>query len=150
MAKLNDIDVDEYLAQCTQVEPLALQEEFVRWSGDYAYWNEKLAKASRLHASCKLEREKIYSRLTLEARAMAGTSKTTVAEIEAKVMADPAYQTAREAETDAEVETERISGVLQALRGKKDMLVQLGYHQRAEMAGDPTLREYMRDQTRGG
>lgn len=170
MAQLNDIEIDDYLATCVVVEPLALQEEFVRWTGDYAYWNERFAKASRLHASCKQQRERISSSLTMEIWATAEAAvqaaaaeaavdpkkkglkvkAPTVGEVEARVENDVTYQTAKSAETDAEIEMERLSGVLQALRGKKDMLIQMGYHQRAEMSGDPVLRDYLREQSRGG
>lgn len=147
MAKLNDLEVEDYLAACVQVEPLALQEEFVRWASDYSFWNERFSKASRLHAGQKLERERCEAQISMAVRS--ASTKATVGEVEARVKLDPEYKKFREAELDAEVEAERINGVLQALRGKKDMLVQMGYHQRAEMAGDPVLREYARDQRAG-
>lgn len=155
MTTLHDLDVDEFLASCVHIEPMALSEEFVRLPADFAYWNERFAKASRLHASTKQQRERIYSQLLLENR-MASEAvpqldpnksnkhvKMTVGEIEARITLDPAYQTAREAEVDAEIDAERINGVLQALRTKKDMLVQMGYQQRAEMSSDPSVRDYV-------
>lgn len=169
MPKLNDLEVDDALFGATQVEPLALQEEFVRWSGDYAYWNQKFADASRLAASTKLTREQCHSRLTMEIYAKAEAEveaaaaapldpakKTvkkaklpTVNEVEARVICTDEYSTAKAAETDAAIEAERINGVLQMLRGKKDMLMQLGYTQRAEMGGDPMVRDQVRAVNRG-
>src|SRR5581483_865017 len=150
--------------------PVALQEEFVRWSGDYAYWNQRFADASRLAAKAKLEREQTHSRLTLEvvataeAKIEAAANATldpakkkdakapkmpTVGEIEARVITNEQYSTAKMAEMDAAIEQERISGVLQMLRGKKDMLMQLGFTQRAEMGADPMVRDQQRAYNRG-
>jgi hypothetical protein len=167
--KLGDIEVEDYLADCAHVEPLALQEEFVRWTGDYSYWNERYAKASRLYASCKLERECLGAQLSLEIWATAEAEVQqaaavpldpkkkpvkvklpTVGEVESRVLLDKGYQLAKEAESDAEVEMERLNGVLQALRGKRDMVLQLGYTQRVEMQGDPVLRDFVRGQGKGG
>ena len=54
----SEIVVDAYLYDCVNVEPEALQEEFVRIPADLAYWNERYAQAHREHLLAKLDAER--------------------------------------------------------------------------------------------
>jgi hypothetical protein len=54
---------------------------------------------------------------------------------------DPDGQQARAKEVAADAERVRLYGVLDALRSKRDMLISLGAHIRAEMQHDPMIRE---------
>ena len=148
MAKLNDIEVDDYLAQVVSIEPTALDEEFTRLPSDLAYYNQLFANAQRRYMLAKMDVERVEARLTIEVRetlAMAAGSSRgpTVDAVKAEVASRKDYQDAHLAEIDAEIEAGRLKGVLEALRTKRDMLIQLGANVRAEMAGDAHLREVM-------
>lgn len=150
MAKLHDIEVDDYLAQCVTMDPLQLEEEFVQLPATLAYWNERYAETQRSFLRAKVDRERSSARLTMECRAQieAKKGKATVSDVEAAVDGHPDYMALKDAELDAEIETRRVYGVLDAIRAKKEMLISLGAHIRAEMQSDPTLRDQAR--TRGG
>jgi hypothetical protein len=146
--KLNDIDVDEYLATTVSIEPLALEEEFIKMPADLAYWNERYAEAVRGFLTAKIGRERIEARLHIEIRetlAAKGDKKgPTIADIEAGVSTHPEMIAARDAEIMAEVEKVRLAGVIDAVRAKRDMLVQLGARARIELENDPVIREQAR------
>jgi hypothetical protein len=137
----HQIDVDSYLYDCANVEPEALDEEFIRVPADLAYWNERYAQAHKSHLLAKLDSERTEASLMLEMReklkAMGG--KPTVDEVRANVITDPTYGSARLAEIEAEVERTRLRGLVGALEAKKDMLQSLGAKLRSEMS-DPLLR----------
>lgn len=152
MARIHELEVEDYLADCVVIEPTALEEEFVRLPADLAYWNARLAGAHRRMLETKLGLERISSRLHLECReklladaaSKSGEAKIkapTVSDIEAAVSACPEMHAAQDAALTAEAEKVYIAGVVDAVRTKRDMIISLGAHIRAEMQGDPTLRE---------
>lgn len=153
-----DVTLDEYLEKCVTVRPESLEEEFRRLPAELAYWNAKYAAAYRALALAEAHRRSVTSRTHLEMRErlksvteeeLAKTPKAklrqpTVGDIEALVEGDELVILARRAELEAECEKVRIQGAVEAVRTKKDMLVSLGAHIRAEMEGDPVLREQVR------
>jgi len=162
---LRDIEIDEYLAGCVQIvpEPEALEEEFVRLPADLAYWNEKLAQATRALLMAKLEHDRTAARLRLELRermiveakteaelegartGKKGTAKApTVGDIDAAVECHPDSYKARLTEIEAEAEKVRAYGIVDAIRCKRDMVIQLGVRQRIELESDPVVRERVR------
>jgi len=147
---LQEIEVDAYLADTVQIEPLALEEEFIRLPADLAYWNERYSQAVRAFLISKIEVERCGARLHLEVRTRlmgvavpegAKSKGPTVADIEAAVESEPELQAARMRALDAEVDKVRLQGVLDAVRAKRDMLVQLGARARIEMEADPVIRD---------
>lgn len=137
---------EEYLRECLRLDPLFLEEEFVRVVPDLAFWNEQYALAYRRHLDAELDRKTLYGRLYMEHQAKlemsrTGTRKPTVGEVESAVTTDPSYVAAKHAENVADGERVRLLGICEALRAKKDMLVSLGAHQRAEMGHDPSIRK---------
>src|SRR5688572_3935542 len=130
-----EVDIDQYLAECLRIEPTVIEEEYVRLPGDLAYWNARYSVAYQRWLQAKLERETTEARLSESWRGQLGTKpgRVTVGEVEAKVVQDPLYTQARQAENDAESEKVRLWGVMDALRTKKEMLVSLGAHMRLEM-----------------
>lgn len=152
--KLHDLDVDEFLKDCVTIEPMALEEEFVRLPADLAYWNERYSMANRTFLRAKIDRERTEARLTIQlreelAKTMPEGKKPTVDAVGAAVKDHADMNAARNAEIDAEIEKARLYGVLDAVRAKKDMLVSIGAHHRAEMAGDPRIREEARSHREG-
>lgn len=137
-------DINEYLDECTKIEPAVLEEEFVRVPSDLAFWNNKYAGMYRLWLECKAQRETLYAQLYGEKRteleAFSAKGRATEAAIDASIMLDDRYTKARAAEIASESEKVRLGGVMDALRSKRDMLISLGAHERATMGHDPTIR----------
>lgn len=142
---LHDIEVDAYLADCVQIYPEAIQEEYVRMPSDLAYWAERYAKALRVYLGSKLDLDRSRARLRVACRLdLEVQGKVTESMVESAVDQHPEMEVARLNYIEAEVEKVRISGLLDAIRTKKDMLVSLGAHVRTEMERDPLLRETSR------
>lgn len=143
--KLRELEVEKYLAECVQIFPEALNEEFVRMPADFAYWNERYADALRTHLLAKLMYDRTESSVRIECREklLEQNAKVTESMVEAAVAQHPEFNEAREAVIASEIEKVRLGGVLDAIRTKRDMLISLGAHARIEMMNDPVVRERM-------
>jgi len=135
MARKEPEDLEAYMEECTRIEPLALEEEYIRLPSDTAYWAARYAavlgrylerRAVTKQMASELKRT-IRDRLTVEL-----PKKPTVSEVEVEVQTDPAYIAAVAEEDAAEVEKVWLGGFLEALRAKREMLVSLGAHIRME------------------
>jgi|SRR6516162_2983609 hypothetical protein len=135
-------EISKEISNVADIDPLALDEEFQHAPADYAYWSHQLSQATKTALQAKFEREKTYARLLIEIRET--TSKKTVDEVEARVICCPEYEVAKLNEIESDAERARLYGIVEALRVKKDMLIQLGAHVRAEMDRDPQIRELHR------
>lgn len=147
---LHDLSVDQYLAQSVTVEPLQLEEEFVRLPADLAYWHARAADALRDYQMSKLEQDKTEANLRIVVREhiIATGGKPTESQVESGVMLRPEYSEARARTIEAEVEYQRLRGVCEAVRVKRDALVALGQQARAEMS-DPVVRQQVADRKVG-
>jgi hypothetical protein len=134
------------LMDAVKIEPLALQEEFVRLPSDLAYWNARYADAQRTFLVRKLELDQLNARLRIELRErlLVTESKVTESMVDSRVELDDRYGNARLAMVEAEADKMHKYGAVDALRAKRDMLVSLGAHVRAEMQHDPQLRDESR------
>jgi hypothetical protein len=148
MKRLHDMDVDDYLRDSVIIEPLALEEEFVRLPSDMAYWGQRYANALRASMIAGIELKRSQALLRIEHRIqlldqLADNSKAKVTEsmVDSAVELDPMYQVVQLRFVEAEVETVRLKQLLEAVRTKRDALVSLGSHIRAEMRNDPQIRE---------
>ena len=153
MPKIHDLDVDAYLFDAVQIIPEAIHEEYVRISADLAYWNSRYASACEAHLRAKIDAERVEARqqLVVRERLLDAGAKATEANVAAAVALDPQVVLAIDARIAAESEKIRLAGACEAVRSKREMLVSLGAHMRAEMGGDPVLRErYARTPTQGG
>lgn len=138
-----EVGVDEYAAQCVKIEPLALEEEFVRLPGDLAYWNGRFADLYCYWQERKQVTDQLCRVLSIQYReslAVNTKGRVTIGEVEEQVVLNADYKDAKSKEIQAEVEKIRVQGVVEAIRAKKDMLVSLGAHMRAEMGGDLSVR----------
>jgi hypothetical protein len=145
-AHLQEIEVEQYLKDSVDIEPTALQEEYVRVPADIAYWNERYSVALRAHLMAKMALDRIYAGLQIETReklALEG-GKVTESTVSANIELNTAYQAARLELVTAEVEAARIKGVSYAVIAKREMIVSLGAHLRIELQHDPIIREAMR------
>lgn len=142
---VNPPDLEQYLKECVRVEPMLLEEEFVRLPSDIAFWSERYAEAYFHFLDRESYRKELYGRLYVEhnkalSMGRMGTRGPTVGEIDAAVLQDPLHAAARKEENQAEAAKIRLFGVMEALRAKKDALVSIGATRRAEMSGDPMIR----------
>lgn len=168
MATLYDLDIEDYLKDCVDIEPEALQEEFVRLPADLAYWNHQLALAVKELQQAKFVREQTYARRRTELRedlmaaSRAAYEKAyeeaeneterkklrlkapTVDDIDSAAVSDSEYAEARQREIDAEANKVRMFGIVDAVRTKRDMVIQMGADRRIEMQGDPRLLEVIK------
>ena len=126
----------------TRIEPLAVQEEYIRVPGDLAYWNERYAQVLRTALLAEHERRTAEARVALELRGAAKVegAKPTVDEVNSRVTVNAEVTKAVLTEIEALAEKEQVRGVLEAIRSKKEMLISLGAHLREEMRDDPTIR----------
>lgn len=142
MGRLNDLEVEDYLQKATEIDPLCIQEEYVRLPADLAYWNQRYAVAYRTHARERLARKRLEALLAIQYRETFADEgkRPTEAMVAAAVSTDERLDAALGREVEAEVEKVRLYGVLDAVRAKREMLVSLGAHIRQEMQHDPTIR----------
>jgi hypothetical protein len=147
-------ELAQYLKDCVRIEPLALEEEFVRMPADLAYWNERYAKAVRAHLIAKIDgdRSRAWARQALrikftnpENAHMLGGGKVTEALLESHITVYPSVRAADDAEIEAEAKKIRLHGIIEAIRTKRDMLISLGANMRAEMQNDPMIKNEQRE-----
>ena len=132
---------EKYARECVKLEPTALEEEFVRYTADFAFWGAKIATAKQEEALTKLSRDTTAADLDVAAReALAGDKKPTEALIAAWVAKHPAMQAAEKEVIAATYDVDRVRAIWEAMRAKRDMLVGLGAQQRAEMQHEPSVK----------
>lgn len=142
MAKLMDIEVDDYLKSCVELNDAAISEEFSRLSADYAYWNEKYSVANRAHLKAEWEEEKLAAQLYLRFKEpREGLKPPTEATVDAAVKTDPGFEARHLATLEAQAERDYLRGVLEALRTKREMAVSLGATLRQENEGDARMMD---------
>lgn len=128
--------------EATSIDPLLLEEEFAGIASKLAYFNEQYADAYRNMLLAKARYERTEAQRSLEIRESLddGGKKPTEATIRAHVDTDDKVIAARLHLVECESDKVRLGGVLDALRAKKDALISIGAHIRAEMGGNPSLR----------
>jgi hypothetical protein len=142
MPVINDLEIDPYFYESIRIEPLALQEEFVRQPMDLAYWNERLKETLEVFLCAKRDHEELRAkaRLILREQFTAEGRKATEADLEAAVTLDEEVRAARQAFILAEVDQAQARGRAQAVETKRGMLMMLGAQIRTEMESDPVIR----------
>ncbi len=141
MPKINDLEVDDYLYRCVTLDRVHLMEEFTRVSSDMAYWSRNYALAHREYLRSKLLLTRARALAYAEARALlvAQYGKATQKDIDASVASHDRVQEAEAAMVEAEFNRECLKGNVEAVRSKRDMLITVGAHIRAEMSGSPRI-----------
>ena len=151
--KLRDIEIDEFLYDCIHVDPIVIQEEFARVAPDLAYWSAKFAEAHKTYLEAKILRDNVRGAkwFIVKNDLLATRGKCSNPDVEAALDTDEDMNEALASLVEAEYERERLKGVLEAVRAKKDMLISMGAMIRAEMQGDPVIRDQSRlsKETRG-
>lgn len=141
--QLGDVEVTTYLRECVTIEPMALEEEFVRVPSDLAYWGARWADAQKAAALAKLQRDQVEAAIDAEHRAEAAAAGEKVTEkvIASRVASDDRMRACEIELIEAEARAARARAFADAVRAKKDMVVSLGSQVRAEMAANPALRD---------
>ncbi len=135
--------MDDYLKASTRIESFDLEAEFTRLPADLAYWSEQYAQAYGEWRAAELELERTVATLSLAIRDELQTQtkgRVTGAEVENVLHSTDPYRDARTVELTAETRKVRFHGIVAAIQAKKDMIVSLGAHMRAELAGAPSIR----------
>lgn len=124
------------------VNPHDLQGEFTHAAGKFAWAFEGLAAAEEAHeralADTKLDRARARLAILLDKKIEKKPSKDV---LDAMVEAHPLTRAAVEREHAARREYRRWQGDIEAMRQRRDYLVQLGARSRVEPFADPVVRE---------
>lgn len=136
-----------YLSDSTRIESFDIEAEFTRLPADLAYWTEQYAQAYGEWRAAELELERTVATLSLAIRDELHTTtkgRVTGAEVENVLHSVDPYRDARMLELNAETKKVRLHGVVASIQAKKEMLISLGAHMRAEMGNDPMIRNQAR------
>lgn len=137
---MREFDAD-FARQCVALDNTALDAEFTKYTGDFAYWGAQLAMVKQEESLAKLAKETTAADLDAAAReALVGDKKPTEASINAWIVRHPAMQEAEKNVIEATFRVDQVRAVWEALRAKRDMLVGLGAQQRAEMQHEPSVK----------
>jgi hypothetical protein len=148
------IEVEQHQADSVSVyadTPEMLDEEFKRLPSDLGYWGERYTQALKDYLEAKAAakvgraRVELLARETLKITAPVNAKGTperiTEGVVNATVDSADEVQEMDTREILAEVEMTRLKVLLDAIRAKRDCLIQLGANYRLELAHmEPTIR----------
>jgi hypothetical protein len=120
------------------INPGMLRDEFVAFPGVLSDYGDRYAEAISEAAAKSEQLEDVEAEVYLELRAEGGHTEAT---IKAKIRRDTRVRMARELWLAAEARKSRMRHkVMDPLYAKKEMLISIGAHQRAELNGDPMVK----------
>lgn len=126
------------------INSLQLEDEFTKLPSKLAYYNALHAAATKVEGLAKVKLGRLEADLYVEVReGMELDPKITRVTEKMVDMAVSRHPTLHDAQADYfEIRRKKnvLAGYCDALRAKKDMLIQLGAHVRAEMERDPSIR----------
>jgi hypothetical protein len=128
-------ELREYQRECVTIRPHEMADECVRLPTDMALWSERYAQALERTLSADSATKTAYTR-AYEALLMSeDRSGKPMPDGKAKELAkrDRDYVIAAMDEVEALGEKARVWGILEAIRAKRDMLIELGATRRREM-----------------
>ena len=132
---------DDRLERVYRLDRDDMEGEYVRLTGDFGFWGERIAVARQAHALAKLDLDIGMVRVRAKAAHIldeAGT-KYSEAAIARTAPHIPEYKQLHLSVIYAQRQVDHLAGILEALRAKKDMLISLGATLRQEFkayAGD--------------
>jgi hypothetical protein len=142
MSETSDKELKDFLEKSTRIDQADIREEYVVLPSQLAFWSARYSEALRQAMLADAALTRTEARRSLEVRGLAEVNgkKITVDEIASRVATDEEVQAAVLVKIETAVEKERLRGVLDALRTKRECLISLGAHVRQEMQGDPAIR----------
>ena len=101
------------------------------------------ARAYRQAASMKLKRNVVEAKVynELKRKYAAEGTKTTEAQLRNEVLTHPAYLTVAHALIEADEELDRCNQAIEAMRQKRDMMVQTAKQRATEMSTSPSFSD---------
>lgn len=141
------VDLELELRARLSIDPSALDDEFLACPMDTAHLGRKLSEAIKAHLKAKKAAKRIRALVGVEVRATKRIDGKPlgVDAVKDEVELDPRVDAADAAEIEAEATRERAKTDFEAVRAKRDMLVQLGAARRAEWESDPVVRAQRRE-----
>lgn len=125
------------------VDPLDISNEMIQQSGLYLKYALKHQKALTAESNAKMKLEITQSAVDMKIREDAVTSgeKLTEKKIEAMTTTNPRVINAQKEYNDAKAAVVLCKDILEALKQKKDMIIQIGVREREEMKGEARVME---------
>jgi len=136
-------EMDAYMRACVAIDPTRVQDEFVRIPADLAFWSARSDDAmdAYLRAKDALEKAEATAELAIRTTAANVGEKVTESVVRARVLVHPLYRDAIEKEITAETAKNRMRSIVAVIMTKKEMLISVGAHVRAEMQAHPAIRD---------
>lgn len=128
-----------YLRQSVDVDPEDIQGEFIRVSTDIQQWGFRYASAEAEHKRASNRLDIVEAEAAERIRAEYADTKITEKRIDQLILLDPEVQKAMDDEVTALHRKSRVRATVDAVRAKKESIISLGAHIRAEQ--EPHLKE---------
>lgn len=122
---------EEQEVEITDVDQSNMDEEFATQAGQFYYLAAAHAWAERNEKAAKYELDTVYAQLDTAYRATL-SGKVTEKIVESNILTDARYVDYQNKYLDALENAGKLRGACDAMRQRKDMLVQLGAQRRAE------------------
>jgi uncharacterized protein YggU (UPF0235/DUF167 family) len=136
------------LMKDTDINPADLDEEMRRQSGLFSHYAAVCAKAQLTMDNRKLKRDVTVAKIAHEIRDMAAEDggkylgvKLTEKTVEGAINLDVRWVQAQKDYNQSKSDFELFKGALEALKQKRDMLIQLGVNAREEYKGEMRIKE---------
>lgn len=125
-----------------EIDSSLMDVEFANLPGDLARMSELHVEASEAAEMADHELDVLEARLSLDIREHAKLlgEKPTVDFISAKMKLKPEWQAAKRTSIGRRADEMRAKGVVNSVVSKREMLISLGAHIRAQLQGDPSTR----------
>ena len=130
----------QLLEDALDITTTTVHEHYIKMPSELSYFNELYAKTVRrfLQMKVKYEQARAASYLNIRQEHEEAGQKITEAKLSNLVETDEEVMQLRLSLAEAEASKQEAKGRCEALHAKKEMLISLGAHLRAEMS-DPTL-----------
>ena len=137
LTTLEDLNWESYVEiskAISYIDETKLNSELAESASRYTYWAGMLALAKKKLDDAKLEFDQHVAIMSEEARAElpAKAVKVTDKKVMAVVESNPLYRAARESVIEAELKYNLMRNLAEALKHRKDMLVQMSANSRKE------------------
>jgi hypothetical protein len=141
-------NVSYTLFEICGIDETDIGDAYVKQASRLAYFGSLVANARALHEEAKNNRERIYAEADTEIRSEYKDNgiKFTEASLKAEVLLDQDYRDAQEAEISAKRDLDVLSAIMNGIRSRGDMLIQLGAELRHERQfTDMQVKEALRE-----
>ena len=127
-------EFDEYLAECVAIQPgNDLDGDFRRVSADLAYWAGQHGKAEERYNFAKITLKKVEAEIMeIASKLPEMGAKPAEWKVKMKAAQDSEVYDAGKEYAEACGDKKRVEGILDAIKAKRDMLIQMGADLRKE------------------